>query len=97
MNNTEHVLRGGSWNYDQHYAHADYRDDLHPNNRLDDGGFRVLAHNQNKSRVLRGGSWFDLLGGAYATSRYEVPPLSRADCLSFRVLQTPGSNIKKRR
>ncbi len=34
------VVRGGSWNYNQHYAACAYRDDSPPDSRDDDIGFR---------------------------------------------------------
>lgn len=41
--NTDRVLRGGSWNYNPDYLRASYRFSSHPDNRYNFIGFRVLC------------------------------------------------------
>ena len=37
------VLRGGSWDFNQEFARADYRFDVDPDDRGNDIGFRVVC------------------------------------------------------
>ena len=50
------VLRGGSWNNNQHNARADYRNYNHPNNRNNNIGFRVVSvsHMRLRSSAVSG-------------------------------------------
>jgi hypothetical protein len=56
------VLRGGSWNNNQHNARCAYRNRNNPNNRNDNIGFRVVvSHNSQWSlpEMLPGLRWED--------------------------------------
>ncbi len=43
VDNSERVLRGGSWYFNRHFARSAYRDGYDPGNRLSYLGFRVVV------------------------------------------------------
>ena len=56
------VLRGGSWNNNQHNARCSYRNRNNPNNRNDNIGFRVVVSHNSQwglSEMLPGLRWED--------------------------------------